>query len=52
MSRADLTRCSCVSVPPLLQVRDPLFGRWLDVYLAVLQPLVLPVGGLLGSTYP
>ena len=27
------------------------FPNWLDCYLTVLQPLPLPTGGLLGSTY-
>lgn len=27
------------------------FPNWLDCYLTVLQPLPVPTGGLLGSTY-
>lgn len=32
-------------------IADPLYGEWLDVYITLLQPLVPPVTGLLGSTY-
>ena len=35
---------------PHVQVRDPLYGEWLDLYLTVLAPLPLPVGGLIGET--
>ena len=32
-----------------MQIADPLYGEWLDVYLTLLQPLVPPVTGLLGE---
>lgn len=32
-----------------MQLRDPKYGEWLDVYLTILQPLPLPVGGILGA---
>lgn len=35
-----------VAVP---QVAVPTYGEWLDVYLTVLKPLPMPVGGLLGE---
>ena len=31
------------------QKADPRFGNWLDVYLTLLAPPPLPVGGLLGA---
>jgi hypothetical protein len=34
-----------------MQAKDPNFGDWLDVYLTILQPLPLPVGGLLGERH-
>ncbi|EFN51201.1 hypothetical protein CHLNCDRAFT_59322 [Chlorella variabilis] len=43
--RGDCNTWNC------LQLRDPKYGEWLDVYLTILQPLPLPVGGILGSTY-
>ncbi|KAI3431532.1 hypothetical protein D9Q98_004582 [Chlorella vulgaris] len=33
-------------------VVDTRYGEWLDVYLTVLRPLPLPVGGLLGEEHP
>jgi hypothetical protein len=35
-----------------MQVVDTRYGEWLDVYLTVLRPLPLPVGGLLGEEHP
>jgi hypothetical protein len=35
-----------------LQVADPKYGQWLDVYLTTLNALPLPTGGLLGETNP
>ena len=32
-----------------MQMADPMYGEWLDVYLTVLKPLPLPVRGLLGE---
>ncbi len=32
-------------------MRAAKYGQWLDVYLTLLQPLPMPVGGLLGATY-
>ena len=34
------------------QMRDPLYGQWLDLYITLKKPLPLPVGGLLGPSYP
>lgn len=32
-----------------VQVADPLYGEWLDVFVKVLQPLPPPVTGILGA---
>lgn len=42
------TRC-CPAPACRLQVADPKYGEWLDVYLTILAPLPTPVGGMLGE---
>lgn len=32
-----------------LQIADPFYGEWLDVFVKVLQPLPPPVTGILGA---
>lgn len=42
--------CGCHVLPRAApQVAVPTYGEWLDVYLTVLRPLPMPVGGLLGG---
>lgn len=33
------------------QMKDPLYGQFLDTYITLRAPLPLPVGGLLASSY-
>lgn len=35
--------------PTLVQIADPLYGERFDVFVTVLQPLTLPVTGILGE---
>lgn len=50
MPRHLLTCSLLPSVSTLpVQIADPLYGEWLDVYITLLQPLVPPVTGLLGE---
>ena len=42
--------CAPVHGPPtLVQIADPLYGEWFDVFVTVLHPLALPVTGILGE---
>lgn len=33
----------------MMQIADPLYGEWFDVFVKLLQPLTPPVTGILGE---